>query len=125
MGGREQDGDRDWDTGHRGDGIDLLHLNRWMRVCACFVGDGVDKLAAAVATASGTCARYWLKVCACGSHPMSVALMLCPLPSVDSSTMLKASGELDSAATTMQSPGTSGGSGGGGGGDGGGAGGGG
>ena len=117
MGGREQDGDRDWDTGHRGDGIDLLHLNRWMRVCACFVGDGVDKLAAAVATASGTCARYWLKVCACGSHPMSVALMLCPLPSVESSTMLKASGQLDSAATTMQSPGTNGGSGGGDGGD--------
>ena len=119
MGGREQDGDRDWDTGHRGDGIDLLHLNRWMRVCACFVGDGVDKLAAAVATASGTCARYWLKVCACGSHPMSVALMLCPLPSVESSTMLKASGELDSAATTMQSPGDNAGSGGGKGGDGG------
>jgi hypothetical protein len=43
---------------------------------------------------------------------MSVALMLCPLPSVESSTMLKASGELDSAATTMQSPGTNGGSGG-------------
>ena len=38
--------------------------------------------------------------------------MLCPLPSVESSTMLKASGVLDSAATTMQSPGTSGGSGG-------------
>ena len=50
---------------------------------------------------------------------MSVALMLCPLPSVESSTMLKASGELDSAATTMQSPGTNGGSAGGGGGDGG------
>eukprot|EP00964_Phaeocystis_antarctica_P121063 scaffold84766_cov63-Phaeocystis_antarctica.AAC.3 len=45
-------------------------------------------------------------------HPMSVAAMLCPLPSVESSTMLKASGVLDSAATTMQSPGTSGGSGG-------------
>ena len=54
---------------------------------------------------------------------MSVALMLCPLPSVESSTMLKASGELDSAATTMQSPGTNGGSGGGDGGDGGGGGG--
>ena len=49
----------------------------------------------------------------CGSHPLSVAAMLCPLPSVESSTMLKASGELsDSAATTMQSPGDSGGSGG-------------
>ena len=38
--------------------------------------------------------------------------MLCPLPSVESSTMLKASGVLDSAATTMQSPGTSSGNGG-------------
>ena len=45
--------------------------------------------------------------------------MLCPLPSVESSTMLKASGELDSAATTMQSPGDNAGSGGGKGGDGG------
>ena len=43
---------------------------------------------------------------------MSVTAMLCPLPSVESSTMLKASGVLDSAATTMQSPGISGGSGG-------------
>ena len=49
---------------------------------------------------------------ASGSHPISVAAMLCPLPSVESSTMLKASGVLDSAATTMQSPGTSGGNGG-------------
>ena len=65
MGGREQDGDRDWDTGHRGDGIDLLHLNRWMSVYACFIGDGVDKLAAAVATVSGTC-------CAQTSHPARV-----------------------------------------------------
>eukprot|EP00964_Phaeocystis_antarctica_P010318 scaffold5667_cov68-Phaeocystis_antarctica.AAC.10 len=45
--------------------------------------------------------------------------MLCPLPSVESSTMLKASGVLDSAATTMQSPGDSDGSGGGAGGVGG------
>ena len=45
---------------------------------------------------------------------MSVMAMLCPLPSVESSTMLKALGQLeDSAATTMQSPGDSGGSGGG------------
>eukprot|EP00964_Phaeocystis_antarctica_P010316 scaffold5667_cov68-Phaeocystis_antarctica.AAC.8 len=43
---------------------------------------------------------------------MSVAAMLCPLPSVESSRMLKASGVLDRTATTMQSPGTSGGSGG-------------
>ena len=50
---------------------------------------------------------------------MSVALMLCPLPSVESSTMLKASGELDSAATIMQSPGHNAGRGGGDGGDGG------
>ena len=50
---------------------------------------------------------------------MLVAAMLCPLPSVESSTMLKARGELeDSAATTMQSPGDNGGSGGGDGGDG-------
>ena len=50
---------------------------------------------------------------------MSVAAMLCPLPSVESSTMLKVGGELeDSAATTMQSPGDSAGSGGGDGGDG-------
>ena len=43
---------------------------------------------------------------------MSVAAMLCPLPSVESSTMLKASGSSENTATTMQSPGTSGGSGG-------------
>eukprot|EP00964_Phaeocystis_antarctica_P072181 scaffold44113_cov60-Phaeocystis_antarctica.AAC.4 len=49
---------------------------------------------------------------------MLVAAMLCPLPSVESSTMLNVSGESDSAATTMQSPGNSGGSGGGDGGDG-------
>ena len=80
MGGREQDGCRDWDTGHSGDGgklygsngksaslrdgsahlhllrdgSGLLHLNRWM---IWFVGDGVEKLAGAVATASGTHAR--------------------------------------------------------------------
>ena len=80
MGGREQGGCRDWDTVHSGDGGNFygsngksaslrdgsgrphllrdgsgrLHLNRWM---IWFVGDGVDKLAGAVATASGTHAR--------------------------------------------------------------------
>eukprot|EP00964_Phaeocystis_antarctica_P010313 scaffold5667_cov68-Phaeocystis_antarctica.AAC.5 len=54
---------------------------------------------------------------------MSVAAMLCPLPSVESSTMLKASGSSENTATTMQSPGDSDGSGGGAGGAGGGSGG--
>ena len=71
MGGREQDGFRDSDTGHSGDKGNFygsngksaslrdgsaghLHLNRWM---ICFVGDGVERLAGAVATASGTHAR--------------------------------------------------------------------
>eukprot|EP00964_Phaeocystis_antarctica_P072179 scaffold44113_cov60-Phaeocystis_antarctica.AAC.2 len=54
---------------------------------------------------SSSTANAWFP----GVHPMSVAAMLCPLPSVESSTMLKASGELDSAATTMQSPGDIGG----------------
>ena len=64
----EQDGGRERGTGHSQDGvrritfyegIGQLHLNRTagisvMRSRVCFVGDGVEKLAAAVATASGT-----------------------------------------------------------------------